>query len=319
MKTIIILLLIILISSWWFASIAQTPRITFTAPGVYPEGVAYDAPSKRFFVSSETTGTIGAVDLQGNYTVFYEGHDLKSTFGMKVDPKTHTLWVCAGDPMSSRYSTPATHKKQIRLIGLDLASGQKTADVDLSELFPGNHFANDVALDDQGNKYITDSYSPVIYKVDNRNSASVFSKNELFKGTGIGLNGIVWSRQGYLLVINDANGNLLKVNVKDPSVVTEVNISRLFPGGDGLLFTDQGLSVVQNKGVNIISQIVSNDQWKTASFQSATSVTDRFQNPSTLVAVDEKLYALNAKLNELTDSTVPKSKEFSLQLVEFKK
>ena len=68
-----------------YSATAQTPRINFTAPLLYPEGTAYYDAAGVFFVSSVTTGTIGKVDANGNYTVFYEDHSLKTCYGMKVD------------------------------------------------------------------------------------------------------------------------------------------------------------------------------------------------------------------------------------------
>lgn len=297
---------------------AQTPRITFQQPGLYPEGTAFDSVSNMFYVSSSTKATIGKVDLKGNYTVFYEEPDLKSSFGMKIDFKNRVLWICTGDPNNSVYTTPALFKKQIRLIGLDINTGKKISDIDLSGLYPGKHFANDIILDDQENKYITDSYSPVIYKVDAKGNATVFLENELFKGMGIGLNGIAWNPKGYLLTINDANGNILKIDLQSKNVAT-VKTSQFFPGGDGLLLVSGKLYLVQNKGVNKISILQSRDDWKTAELVCATAAVDRFQNPSTLTRQKDNIYVLNAKLNELSDSTAPRSKDFSLQLVECKK
>ncbi|RYY08903.1 MAG: gluconolaconase, partial [Chitinophagaceae bacterium] len=158
---------------------AQTPRITFKAPLLYPEGIVHDKNTDRFFVSSVTTGTIGTVGSDGTYKVFYEDSTLKSSFGMKTDGKK--LWVCTGDPTYSKFGGPSTRKKLIRLIGLDMA-GKKTDDIDCSALLNGNHFLNDLALDDNGNKYLTDSYSPVVYKIDNNGKAEIFVQDSLLKG-----------------------------------------------------------------------------------------------------------------------------------------
>lgn len=125
---------------------------------------------------------------------------------MKVDNKRNNLWVCTGVPNHSMYSDSSTYKKLARLIALDLTSGRKTDDIDLSKLYEGKHFANDLVLDDAGNIYITDSYLPVIYKVDAQGKASVFVQHEMFKGEDVGLNGIVWDAKGFLLVINNSTG-----------------------------------------------------------------------------------------------------------------
>lgn len=298
---------------------AQTPRITFTAPFAYPEGVAFNTANNLFYVSSVKTGTIGSVDLQGNYKVFYEDSGLKSSFGIKVDNKRNRLWVCVGDPNYSIYKDSSTYKKMIRLIGLDLNTGKKVNDIDLSNLYQGKHFANDLTLDDEGNIYITNSYSPVIYKVNTSFQPTVFAANDLFKAKDIGLNGIAWSKKGYLLAVNNSNGSILRVDINNPQSITQVKISNFFPGADGILIDAQNnLLLSQNKGVDKIFKISSNDNWQSAKITEATNGNDRFQNPSTITMKGNDLYAMNSKLNEIRDSSITPSKKFSVQLAVFK-
>lgn len=71
------------------------------------------------------------------------------------------------------------------LVGIDLKTNKAVAVINLSELYRGKHFANDITIDDKGNKYITDSYTPVIYKVNTGNHASVYAQSELFKSDDI--------------------------------------------------------------------------------------------------------------------------------------
>lgn len=285
----------------------------------YPEGVAYNDKTNTFYVSSVKDATIGIVDAAGNYKPFYQDKDLKSSYGMKVNAAKNQLWVCTGDANYSDYSDSDTHKKIIRLIAVDLSSGKKVQDIDLSKLYTGKHFANDLAFDDKGNAYITDSYSPVIYKVDAQGKASVFAENDLFKGEDVGLNGIAYHPQGFLITVNNATGAILKVDVNNPANVTKVKINQLFPGADGLLWDAQGnLILVQNEGNDKANQVVSTDGWVTAKVKAATSILDRFQYPTTGVMQGSKIYLLNAKLNELSDPTKKPSEEFSLQQVVLK-
>lgn len=300
-------------------ALAQTPRITFTAPMLYPEGVAVHPTKDVFYLSSVKTGTISAVDNTGVYKVLYEDKDLKSTFGMKVDPKTNQLWVCAGDPNYSKYSTPATFQKMARLVSIDITTGKKTKDIDLGGLTPGKHFANDLAFDQKGNMYVTDSFAPIIYKVDAQGKASVFVQSDFFKGEDVGLNGIVYHPQGFLLVANQREGALYKVDEKDPKKITKVKTDIFFPGIDGLLLDEQNnLVLIQNKGINKASQLTSTDGWQSAKVMATTAMVDRFQHPTTGALQKGKIYLLNSKMNELTDSSQTPSKEFSLQLVQFK-
>ena len=298
---------------------AQTPRINFTAPMVYPEGVAYNDKTNTFFVSSVKTAAIGTVDPGGKYSVFFEDNALKSSYGMKIDPKKDRLWVCTSDGNYSKFSDPSTYKKVARLVSIDMNTKKKVDDIDLAKLYPGKHFINDLTFDDKGNIYITDSYSPVICKVDAKGSASVFTESELFKGEDVGLNGIVYNPKGFLLVANDREGALYKVDINNPKAVSKVKIKNLFPGMDGLLWDAQGnLVIIQNKGVDKTYQLSSKDNWVSADILASTLTTDRFQYPTTGVLQSGKIYVLNAKLNEITDSTRAPSKEFSLQQVQFK-
>jgi sugar lactone lactonase YvrE len=292
----------------------QTARLEFEAEAMYPEGVVYDAASGNYFVSSVRTATIGKVDKAGKYSVLYGDSTLKSSFGMKIDPVKKRLWFCAGDPSYSQYRDSATWKKMIRLVGIDLQSGRKVADIDLSSLYSGRHFANDLAFDDKGNIYITDSYSPVIYKVDSAGKASVFAQSSWFAAVGTGLNGIVYHPSGYLLVAHNANGQLLKVDVREPQRIGKVKVNQFFPGADGLLLDEnKELILVQNKGVNKIFRLVSTDNWGNAKVIAATQAKDRFDFPSTATFNNKQVWVLNAKLHELSDSSKTFSKKFSIQ------
>lgn len=308
-----------LIALFTSVSLFAQDKIEFEAGFVYPEGVAYNPKSKTFYISSVRTGQIGSVDAGGNYKVFFADSTLKSTFGMKVDSKRNRLWVCAGDPTYSKFSDSSTYKKMSKLISIDLASGKIAASIDLSSLYKGKHFPNDLALDDKGNIYITDSFSPVIYKVDVKGKASVFAENELFKSKDVGLNGIVWHPSGYLLTVNNSDGFIIKIDAKNPANVTRVKAKQFFPGADGLLLDKQSnLILIQGKGVNKVFTLSSKDQFASAEVISTTGG-ERFQNPTTAAFMNDQVYVLNAKLNELQDSTRNPSTKFSIQLAKFGK
>lgn len=294
--------------------LAQTERINFTAPWQYPEGVVYHKSANAFYVSGTKTGTIGKVGMDGKFDSIYIDKTFKSTYGLKVDEKKNLLWACVADPAFSNYSDSTTYRKMIRLVAIDLKTNQKVKDINLGDLYSGKHFANDLVLDEKGNLYITDSYSPVIYKVDASDKASLLVEHPLFRGGDVGLNGIAY-KPGFLIVVNNSNGAILKVSLADPKNVTVVKVDQFFPGADGLLWDDKGnLLLIQNKGVNMVYQLNSTDDWKTAKIIATTKGTDRFAQPSTGTIGNGKIYVLNSKLNELKDPTVLPSKEFSIQV-----
>ncbi len=316
MKLIPILLIFLSFASALFA---QSERIDFNAPVAYPEGVTYHPEKKLFYISSVKTGTIGSVDENGSYKELYKDTMLKSSFGLKIDAQNNRLLICISDPNYSRFSTPATFKKMARVTAIDLATHKKVMDVDLAKLHPGNHFANDITMDDRGNAYVTDSFSPLIYRINPAGQASIFAESDLFKSEDVGLNGIVYHPNNYLLAAHNTNGAIIKVDIKDPKKISIVKIQTLFPGADGLLWASRDkLVLIQNKGVDKAFQITSEDNWMSAEVIAATATEDRFQYPTTATLQDDKIWVLNAKLNENTDSSITPSKEFSLQLVKFR-
>ncbi|MGE6355995.1 gluconolaconase [Flavobacterium sp. NPDC079362] len=314
MKKYIILLLLTQLN--W----AQEPtkRIEFEAPEAYPEGVAFDKTANVFYVSSARLGTVGKVTKDGKYSVLYADQSLKSTYGLKVHPDGKRLFVCAGDANYSKFSTPDTKKKMARLISIDLKSGKKLADVDLSGVVAGEHFPNDLAFDKDGNVYITDSFADVVYKVDPEGKASVFSQSELLKSAGVGPNGIVYHPDGFLLVANNGTGALVKLPLASPQNGAKVKIGQFFPNADGLLLNDTStLTLVQNGGVNKIFRLKTTDNWTTAEVSESTSVEDRFAFPSTAAVSGSETWIMNANFSELTEGNNVPSKKFSLQQAVF--
>lgn len=291
-----------------------TTRIEFNAPEAYPEGIAFDSISKNYFVSSARLGSVGKVTTDGNYTVLLNDPTFKSSYGVKVHPDGKRIFVCIGDANYSKYTSPETRKKMARLVGIDMDTGRKTDDIDLSGLVTGLHFPNDLTFDNQSNAYITDSFANVIYKVTPQGKASVFADSPLFKTEGVGLNGIVWHPSGYLLSVSSGTGALYKINVDDPKKVYKVMTDQFFMNGDGLLLMgNQKLVVVQNGGSDKIYELTSTDNWHSAKLSASTLAADRFTYPSTATKANDKIWVMNAKFSELTDSTSVPSKKFAIQ------
>lgn len=293
-------------------------KIEFNAPDIYPEGITWDKAANVFYVSGVRYATVGKLTPAGNYTELFRDSSLKSTYGMKLDPTGKKLWVCAGDANYSKYTDPATHKKMIRLICIDLQSGKKIQDINLSNLLPGMHFANDLTFDKAGNIYVSDSFSPAIYKIDPAGKASLFVNNPLLGSENIGLNGLVYHGGGYLLVVNSGAGAVFKVDIANPNNIRRVKINQFFPGADGLLLTDANtLTLVQNQSVNKIFRLVSTDNWASARVTMFTKGDALFQQPSTATLKDNETWIMNSKLNELADSMHLPAQQFSVQKAVF--
>lgn len=291
-----------------------TARIEFNAPETYPEGIAYDSIANVYLVSSARLGNIGKVTPAGVYSTVITDPTFRSSYGIKVHPDGKRVFACVGDANYSKFSTPQTKKKMARLVGVDMATGKKTDDIDLSNLVPGDHFPNDLTFDGQQNAYITDSFANVIYKVTPSGKASVFAQGPMFKTEGVGLNGIVYHPSGHLIVVNGGTGSIYRIDLNEPRNITKVMIDQFFMNGDGLLLTaNDKLIVVQNGGSDKVYELTSTDNWSTAKVSASTLGADRFTYPSTATKAKGKVWIMNAKFSELTDSTNVPSKIFAIQ------
>ena len=289
--------------------------ITFSSEGLYPEGVAYDPTRKGFIVTSLTKGQLGLVDANGNYEVLVQDSALVSAIGLTIDAPRNRIIVCNSDPGVSEKTNPEMQAKFGQILIYNLKSLKRVRLIDLGALLPGQgHFANDLTVDKDGNIYITDSFSPVIYKVDNTNKATVFFQEASLAGEGFGLNGIVLHPDGYLLVAKYNDGTLYKVPVADPAAYSKVTLPASYMGADGLIWKDpSNLILIANaasEATNKAIHLQSTDGWATATEQASFDTGDVF--PTTATTVDGKIYLLYAHLNSLFGGK-PAVTEYTIQ------
>lgn len=291
-------------------------RIPFSATRQYPESIAYAPSLDKFLISSITQGKVGVLDEKGHYADLIKNDKLLiSSIGIKV--RANQLYVCNSDLGISDKSTPQTTLKTAGLFIYNIISGQNVRRVDLAALLPNiNHFANDIAFDDLGNAYVTDSFAPVIYKVPaDTTQPSIFINSPLFAGAqGFNLNGIVYHPDKYLIVVKSNEGKLFKVDLANPNKVSEITGVTL-PNGDGMLLYNNDLYVVNAR--NRVSLVRSSDGWKTAAIVKTDSVGYSEATSNTLV--NTQIYTLNARIGEVGAAVTAKNpaqlqaNEYSLQ------
>jgi sugar lactone lactonase YvrE len=288
-------------------------NIAFTSDMTYPESVTWSAKQQSFMVSSVRHGVVGKVSTKGEYKPFITDKSLISSVGLLVDDKSNALWVTNSDPGASDHTDTATQGKLAGVAAYDATTGERKAYYDLGSLSEGSHFANDLTLDANGNLYVTDSFAPIIYKIDTAGKASMFANNPLFKDAdGFNLNGIAWHKDGYLLVGKYNSGGLFRVNVADPSDVKQVQLPEALKGADGIhLVDDQHLIVVQNMGADRTVELVSTDGWKSAKIE--REVKSVMSMPTAATDVDGSIYVLNSRLDTLFDPKAKKVSDYLLQ------
>jgi sugar lactone lactonase YvrE len=241
-------------------------KITVPQRALSPEGIQYDEANQRYIVSSRTQGRIGTVRDDSTYTQLADDPKLVSTIGLNLDATRQRLLAAVSDAgANTTRSTATTLRKLAALAIFNPSSGALLSYIDLGAMRPNlPHFANDIAVDNQGNAYITDSLSPIIYKVDAQGVATVFLENpQLSGGTGFGLNGLVYHPDGYLLVAKSNDGTLYKVPLANPASFTTVASTQSLVGADGLLLLDNTTLLVVTGSQSTVFQMASSDAWAT--------------------------------------------------------
>ena len=227
--------------------------------GFIPEGVEYDMDNGRLLTGSLSEGTVFQLHEDGRVTPLVSDPDLVSSVGIEVDELRGRLLVANAD----RSVFQGGGRGQALLGVYDLASGERIAMVDLAAAVDdagdeAAFFANDVAVADDGDAYVTDTRMNLVYRVDADYEASVFHR---FDDDGAGPNGIVEHPAGYLLV---ARGDALwKVPLADPAAAAAVALPEAIPGQDGMVWSGGRLAVVSNSDNRVVA-LTSDDDWTTA-------------------------------------------------------
>lgn len=266
----------------------------------FPEGVAYDARRGVLYTGSATNGTIYAVNAAtGAVSKFSEGgaQGRRIALGLKVDGQGR-VWV-AGGPQGT-----------VSILNPDgtLLKVLETPDSPLP-------YINDLTVAPDGNVYVTDSFRPVIYRVDRNLNLSAWlrlSGTPLRYGPGINLNGIVATPDGrFLLAIQLNTGELWRIDLRSQAV------RRVMGGltnGDGLLLDGRTLYVARNRD-QVVSKVALSADYSSGRLVAEEPLTGlRF--PTTLTRVGDDLVVTQAQLDRLQGGLPP---EVPFRLTRFRK
>lgn len=299
--------------------VALKDTYTITAIGLYPEGIDYDSKNEKFLFSSLHKGAVYSMDAKGVMAVFATSSMMVLPTGVYTDETRNRLIVANADLGISQKSTAGSAGSVASVIIFNLTNGALIKEIDLKGFTPNaGSCPNDVAVDSNGNIYVTDSFSPIIYKIDANYSPSVFSTNTLF-GTSpgnFGLNGIVFHPDGYFLIAKTASSKILKVPVNDPGDVTEVT-GMAFNYPDGIEFNKKNeLVVIENGlGTGKSHTFSSSDGWASAVKVGETSIgKDEFPTTAAL-ASNGHMYVIHSKLGKLLGGDQTQS-DFIIQKID---
>jgi sugar lactone lactonase YvrE len=211
----------------------QTGVILIPGDRFFPEGVTA-APDGTFYTGSLDEGCIlRARPGAGQFESFIEpgANGLISVLGLWADEQGGTLWACSADAGNGRLAGQGP----VGVKAFDLQSGAAAGSYD----FPGGGFPNDLALDAQGNLYVTDSWTPRLLRL--RAGGSALEEWLLEPQLGVeqwSLNGIDYDPLNHALyTVNQRAGLLFRIPIQpDGSAgpATPIRTSQELRRPDGL-------------------------------------------------------------------------------------
>ncbi|KFK37478.1 hypothetical protein AALP_AA4G262500 [Arabis alpina] len=256
-------------------AIPSTHVISYHSSGYFRECVKWDEVGRRFLVSFLDGGGIGEIVPRDSDE--YDGDDIleevtlvkdvdiagNASAGIIIDRVRNRLLVAVADLIGNRYSALAAY---------DLSTWQRVFLTELSLHSKEKSFADDVAVDEQGNAYVTDAKASKIWKVDVNGKVVSTIRSPLFRPSGwynnlVALNGIVYHPDGFLIVIHTFSGLLYKIELSGEDGGDKVSVIGVSGGtlrfGDGLeLLSPTKIVVAGNPSAKLIE---SSDGWRTAS------------------------------------------------------
>lgn len=227
---------------------AAAAEEAFSLPGehVFPEGIAVSSDGTAY-VGSIYDGKIFRHVAGGPVEEFVASGDngLVSAIGLLLDEEKGTLWVCSSDPGVGRL----TGRAKPALLAFNAETGAAKARYEL----PDGGFCNDMAFDDDGALYVTDSLSPRILRLAPESDAlKVWFEDARFQTGDFGLNGLDFTDANTLYVVTYHNARLFRLNLDNAggvAGVAEVETDRPLALGDGMKALDRNrLLLVEGSG-----------------------------------------------------------------------
>lgn len=285
----------------------------YHSSGFFRECAKWDDLNNRFLVSF-MDGGVGEIRVPEDHasgTVLKEVTLVKdadltgnASLGIVVDRPRNRLLVAVSDILGNKYNALAAY---------DLSTWKRLFLTQLSGPGDEKSFADDVAVDAEGNAYVTDAKASKIWKVGKDGGLlstirnPIFTPKQWYKNL-VALNGIVYHPDGFLIVIHTFTGNLYKVDIAHGD---EVKLIKVFGGslifGDGLEFlSPTELVVAGNPSARLLK---SSDGWETA------SLVAKFKGPAHRLATAATVMDGKVYLNHLLGMGYPMKKHALVEAV----
>jgi sugar lactone lactonase YvrE len=251
-----------------------------------PEGIAIDNRTGTIYITSINRHKIIAVDQQGAAKDFITaGQDgFLEGLGLKVDEKRGWLWALSVLREGKQFSS--------RIHAFDLATAKTVQQYGIQDTVP--HLFNDLAIDNNGNIFLTDTYFSAVYKLEpERKVLSLFLQSPGLRYP----NGLVFGK-GHLYIATYRNGLVrLDTATKKLEKMSGIKDTVISHGLDGLVYRDGSLYGVYNIGKEraddcVIRYHLTEDGTGVQSETLLSKGHPAMEDPTTAALYKNKLYVL---------------------------
>jgi sugar lactone lactonase YvrE len=285
------------------ASVAKADNVSAVElPGdqVFPESISAAADG-TIYVSSLASGGIIRVApgaAKGEVWIKPGAFDSRSTFGVLVDEKAKTLWVCSNDASGLGVKGPGSVTGSY-VKGFDLATGEGK----FSAKLPGEKtLCNDMVIGPNGSLFVTNSLAPQILRLEpGSKELKVWIDDPQFeppKEGGAGLDGIAFGADGNLYVNTFTKSEFFRIDVANGKAgkVTKLKPSRALSNPDGLRLVS-GQTFIMAEGAGSIDRVtVSGDDVKVETVKSGLN------GPTAVALIGSTAWAAEGQLPHLFDA-----------------
>ena len=184
-------------------------------------------------------------------------------------------------------------------------------------------FLNDITVARNGDAFVTDSFSAVIYRIPAAALAAsvpsglleewlLLAGSPISYGPGFNLNGIVAKKNRYLLVVQTNTGKLFRISIATKAITVVTVKGTTLTGGDGMVLDDERLYVVHAGVVDVLKL---KNTFRSARLR-ATITDPSFDSPTTAALHKGRLYVVNSQFGKLfANPVVPPTLPFTISVV----
>ena len=286
-----------------------TSRTAFVIPGeadMVPEGLAYDAAEKAYYIGSVHKRKILRVDSTGAIAEFAAPGQggLMSALGMLVDPADRNLWVATAG-VAETAGLPEEQRGRSAVYRFDLDTGA---------LLVTYHFSNrdeqrvvgDLALAADGDMYVSDARGSGIYRI---RAGGDFLETFVQPGVFRSPQGMALSADGRWLYVADYSKGIFRVHrtTREAQRLAQADDVTLL-GVDGLVRHGQALIAIQNGTAphRILRLDLDDDGGRISGVRVLAAALPDWDEPTLgMIVGDRFFYVANSQWNRFVDDELP--------------